>query len=712
SYLARAWAAGGDTGRARKELDRAQALDPHDPTPWLVAGLLRRQRNEINDAVRDLERSLDLNDRRGVFRSRLGLDRDRALRSATLAPAYDDAGLPEAAEALASRAVTDDYANFAAHLFLAQSLAAREDPLRYDLGLETPRLNELLLANLLAPAGAGNLSPQFAQQDSLRLFRPPELGFSSLTAYRGDGHWAQAASAFGSLANFDYAVDAQFLDLDRQRPNSDYERLQFTAAARQRVTPDDHVYFQAGWARTEAGDVARYWDPADASPDLRVENEQAPLLVAGWQHRWSPANVTLALGTYAEDDLDLADPQRRLPFLRQSGGVITDIEVGRAVYDLDLGSRFRLGGAEVQHIWQAERFGVIAGARYQRGEAENDVTMAGPLPPPLADGTVTSDLERGGGYALGQFRPAEWLRLDAGIGYDAARFPRNADLPPFDGAEETRGEFTPRAGLTLAPAHGPLVQAAYGRSLGGLFFDPSLRLEPARLAGFNQAFRSLIPESVTGLVPGTLFESAGVRADHAFASDTYAGMSVEWRRSDGERDAGAVSNSLPLPLPDTPAVLTEALEFEERSLSVYVQQLAGRHWSLGARYRVSRAELETRLPGVPRTAAGLDALERDEAATLQQVTLSARWQHHAGWFARWESAWRHQDNDGYGGTRPPDDDFWQHAAVAGFRWPRRVAELQAGVLNLLDQDYRLNPLNAAPDLPRERTFFVSLRLNF
>jgi hypothetical protein len=712
SYLARAWAAERDPDRARKELDRAQALDPGDPTPWFIAGQLRRQRNEVNDAVRDLARSLELNDRRGVFRSRLGLDRDRALRGATLAPAYDDAGLPEAAEALAGRAVTDDHANFAAHLFLAQSLAAREDALRYDLRLETPRLNALLLANLLAPAGAGNLSPQFAQQDSLRLFDPPALGFSSLTTYRADGQWAQGASAYGSLPGFDYAVDAQFLDLDRGRPNSDYERLQFTATAKQRVTPADHVYLQAGWARTEAGDVARYWDPADASPELRVENEQAPFLVAGWQHRWSPANVTLALASYAEDDLDLADPRRAVPFLRQSGGVITDVEVGRAVYDLDLASRYRLGGAEVQHIWQSERFGVIAGARYQRGEVENDATMAGPLPPPLADGVVTGDLERGGGYALGQYRPADWLRLDAGVGYDALRVPRNADLPPFDGAEETRGEFTPRAGVTFAPRGGPVVQAAYGRSLGGLFFDPSLRLEPARLAGFNQAFRSLAPESVVGLVPGALFESAGVRADHAFTPDTYVGVILEWLRSDGERDAGAVSNSLPLPLPDTPAVLAEELDFEERSLALYVQQLLGRQWSLGARYRVARAELETRLPGVPRTAAGLDALERDEAATLHQVALSARWQHPDGWLARWESAWWCQDNDGHAAGRPADDDFWQHDVVAGYRWPRRAAEIQAGVLNLFDQDYRLNPLNAAPDLPRERTFFVSLRFNF
>jgi len=35
-----------------------------------------------------------------------------------------------------------------------------------------------------------------------------------------------------------------------------------------------------------------------------------------------------------------------------------------------------------------------------------------------------------------------------------------------------------------------------------------------------------------------------------------------------------------------------------------------------------------------------------------------------------------------------------------------------GVLNLTDQDYRLNPLNLYPDLPRSRTFAASLQFNF
>ena len=46
------------------------------------------------------------------------------------------------------------------------------------------------------------------------------------------------------------------------------------------------------------------------------------------------------------------------------------------------------------------------------------------------------------------------------------------------------------------------LRAAWTKSLGGTFYDTSIRLEPVQVAGFTQAYRSLAPESVTGLVPG------------------------------------------------------------------------------------------------------------------------------------------------------------------------------------------------------------------
>ena len=57
---------------------------------------------------------------RQIYRSDFLLDQDRAVRSANLANIYQSAGMPEVSLREAARAVNDDYANFSAHLFLAE----------------------------------------------------------------------------------------------------------------------------------------------------------------------------------------------------------------------------------------------------------------------------------------------------------------------------------------------------------------------------------------------------------------------------------------------------------------------------------------------------------------------------------------------------------------------------------------------------------------
>jgi tetratricopeptide (TPR) repeat protein len=122
-----------------KEFQLAKKLDPNDPTAWLYSALLDQERNQINDAIRDLEKSEELNDNRSVYRSQLLLDQDRAVRSANLATTYRDAGMFDVSVNEAARAVNYDYANYSAHLFLANSYDELRDPNEINLRYETPR---------------------------------------------------------------------------------------------------------------------------------------------------------------------------------------------------------------------------------------------------------------------------------------------------------------------------------------------------------------------------------------------------------------------------------------------------------------------------------------------------------------------------------------------------------------------------------------------
>ena len=73
----------------------AKELDPNDPTPWFYDAIRLQTENRPVEALRDLERSIELNDNRAVYRSRLLLDEDRATRGTSLARIYDDLGFEQ-----------------------------------------------------------------------------------------------------------------------------------------------------------------------------------------------------------------------------------------------------------------------------------------------------------------------------------------------------------------------------------------------------------------------------------------------------------------------------------------------------------------------------------------------------------------------------------------------------------------------------------------
>ncbi len=711
AYLGKLWSQRGEFRLAEKELDRARRLDPNDPTPWLYSALHQHQTFRPNAAVRDLEESAARNDHRQLFRARAALDRDRAVRSAHLAALYQAAGLPEAALRAAARAAWEDYANPAAHLFLADSFRAFEDPNRLDLRYETARQSELLLANLLAPAGAGNLSQGLAQQEFLQFLEPRPLGLGSVTEYRTRGDWRHRSAVFGTLDGFSYALDFAHDRWNGDAPNAWRERTDVSSQIKQRVTADDELYLQVAFSDGRAGDVARYDDPARANPTLHVSETQSPLLWTGWHRRWSAASHTLILISHLNDSLELANDQQQVLFLRRRGDEVVQVSTDEPGFARRQLSDFTLSSGELQQLWQGESLSGMVGGRFQAGDVASAAILERPLTGVVTDQHLNADLVRATAYAYGQWHVTDPLRVTLGLSYDHVTFPRNTELVPLTAGETTRDLWAPKAGLVWTPWRDGMFRAAYTRSLGGLFFDQSVRLEPTQVVGFVQAWRSLVPESVVGLVPGAAFEAAGLAFDQSWQHRTWLGLSAEWRRSEGERTAGALTHSGFLPVPDTATSTRQSLELQEASLAAYAVQTLGEGLALGVRYRLTRDELSTRFPDIPRTALNLDALEQDVAAHLHEVALSLNYQHPAGFFAGWESVWRRQDNAGYA-PELSDTDYWQHHLRAGWRFARRRAELSLALLNLTARDHRLNPLNPWPEIPRERTLAVSLRLNF
>jgi Tfp pilus assembly protein PilF len=723
SYLGKAFNNSGDSRRSENELKLARHLDAGDPTPWLYSALLLQQGNRINEAVRDLEQSQTLNDNRRVYRSRLLLDQDRAVRGANLASVYRDAGMTDVSVREAARAVNADYANYSAHLFLANSFNELRDIKQINLRYETAWFNEYLLANLLAPVGAGTLSQSVSQQEYSKLFERDRPGFSSSTDYLSHGEWVQSGVQYGTFGNSSYAAEVFYHSDDGTRPNSDLEQLATVLNVKQQLTPQDGLYLRVSYYNANSGDVNQYYNQSSANTGLRTKERQEPVVLCGYHHEWSPGNHTLLLVGRLQDRYAVDNPsQNTLLLNRGSSGTVN--AVLPLFYEQDYQYELEIFSAELQQLWQRGNHTLVLGGRFQSGNfnTENkqsngeffDGSTFDPIPF-QPDQKVKSGFERTSAYAYDQWQVWPNFLLIGGLTYDRLRFPENYRYAPITDAEETRDRLSPKGGVILTLATNTTVRAAYFQGLGGVSLDQSVRLEPSQVAGFNQAFRSVIPEAVAGANAAPVFESWVASFEQKFGRGTYFGVSGEALESEVDRRFGVVEFFLP-PVPGpgfSVAGTREQQDFRERSLTFTLNQLVGEEWSLGARYRISNVKLDDEFPDIPDTAFLVGGFQRTRhlEATLHQLQLSALFNHPSGFFARGASIWTAQSNRGYAADRP-GDDFWQFNLEAGWRFARRRAEVRVALLNLTDEDYRLNPLNLASELPRERTVAVSLQFNF
>jgi len=718
SYLGKAWDDAGDPRRALEELGLAARLDPEDPTPLLYRGLLRQRDNAVNDAIRDLEGSLARNENRRVFRSRLLLDQDLAVRGANLAGVFRNASLDETSVREASRAVAHDYASYSAHLFLAGSYDALRDPTRFNLRYETQWFNELLLANLLAPVGAGVLPQHVSQQEYSRLLEVPRLGLTSSTEYFGDGRVRQLGSQYGTVGPLAWSLDVEYEHHDGTRPNNDLERLEWYSTAKLRVGPDDTALVLTKYQDFSAGDAFQYFNPTNSRPHYRVTEPQHPLAVVGWRHEWQPGVQTLLLGGRLENRQTVTDLQAPQLVIRRSnaGAYVTNGNVG---FDLDYEWRFEAWTVELNQIFQTERQTTVVGARAQAGDFDVFSQLSNPAPPfasqpqlfasPPAVASFRENFSREAAYAYSTWELLPDLRVTGGVTADRVEYPQNFRNPPVSPGRAEQSQVGPKAGLVWELLPQIALRGAWARSLGGVTFDETFRLEPTQIAGFGQAFRTLASEAVTSSVSAPRFEIAGIGVDLKPWTNTYAGLEVESLQSDVARTVGVLDykpmlNDKVSLVKFFPATLPEDFRYTERSVRGTLDQLVGRHWALGVRTGFTQSELDKGYGTVP--------IPRERvSAELFQTGGHAVFNHTSGFFARADATWYHQRNLGYAGKpEAAGDSFAQGNVYVGWRFARRRAEVTLGILNVTDQDYRLNPLNPSAELPRDRLFYARLRI--
>lgn len=472
SYLGKAYAEERRTAPAATQLELARELDPADPTPWLYAALLARQRNQPLQALADLQRSVALNDGRAVDRSRLLLDQDAAARQAGVAALYADVGAERDALALASRSVDEDPSNAGAHRVLSDLYALRE---RHDLA----RLGERLMAQLLQPPGLDAPPPELLF-DELGLpssfARAPMFAADAGSAFERERVQGDAGVLVGNLGTraararvgvlhgalafnvgaFDYRTDGWRRDADLAHRIGSV-LVQFAPSTQVTLLAEHRD------RRSRHGDIGMAFDPAYDSPTQRVRFDQRATRVgAAW--RPGPATTWVLAST------------------RAARRYVDDFAIPGALdgrFDGD--DRVTQHELQWQHRWSGGS--VVAGAgrsRTREGFAfDLDYSPLGePCPAFVApcNGTSASALRQVNAYLYAHGRLTPALQATAG-----------AALDRYENEAYHIRQWSPKLGLrwSAAPAV-DLRLATFGSFKRSLSTQPSL--EPTQVMGFNQQY--------------------------------------------------------------------------------------------------------------------------------------------------------------------------------------------------------------------------------
>jgi len=728
NYLGKAFGDAGDAARANHELGLAQELDPQDPTPWLYLALLDEQDNRINEAIRDLENSQELNENRSVYRSRQLLQEDQAVRSANLARIYDEAGLDEIALNEAGQSVAEDYASYNSHLFLAnayqQSAPAGPFAQRY----QTAAYSEYLITALLGPPDGRILSQAVSQQEYSRLFEQDGAHLSSSTEYDSNGAWKQYAAQYGTFGNTSYAVEGDYVSDPGQVANSRLDEHDVSAKIKQQLTAKDSIVLEVSETRFEGGDTSQHYDPAETLANYHFTDVQSPSVLLGYHREWSPGSHSLFMFSRFSDQPNFFDPASTAVLLLADPG---QPPVNAAVTDLtrSFQRHYIANTVELQQIQEVSSHTLIAGARFQLNTdhvVNQDAALGGnltggayngffpqlPYTFPAQDIQVEND--RASLYAFDYWQVNdEWL-LFGGLDADYLRLAQDTSDPPLSTDHDTIAKLSPKAGVLWKPCRNLDLSLAYAQSVTGEDLDQSIRLEPSDFVGAPLAFRTAFPESLFGDLSGEKINVWQASGRIRLGKNTYGVLGFQDLQSHVDHEVGSYTSPFTAVGQPVPSTTGESLRFHEDSLQFSLRHLFDDIYSTGVRYEVSRARLTQAYAIDPSIfippSQGTSLYE----GILHTFSLDALANFPVGLFAGADATWRLQNDltDTTLGGQLPDDNFWQLNIYGGYRSPHRRFEVTIALLNLTGSDYRLDPINAYPDLPRRLTLALTTQFNF
>ena len=661
SYLGKTYYEEKRAGLDEREYDVVKQLDPNDPTPYFYDAIAKQTTNRPVEALHAMQRAIELNDNRAVYRSRLLLDADEAARSAAQARIYSDLGFQQLALVEGWKSVNTDPTNYSAHRFLADSYAILP---RHEIA----RVSELLQSQLLQPLNATPIQPRLAESNLFLISAggPGALSFNEFnplfnrdgvrfqaTALAGENDtWAGEGIVSGIYKHLSFSLGYSDFHTHGWRRNADLRDQIATAFAQLELSPEASIQAEYRYRHNERGDLVQRFFPDTFFPEERNTEERNTFRLGG-RYAFTPNSIALASLTYQKADVRLKDDD---PFSDLPGSFI-DLRRPENAYS-----------AELQHLFRSRYVNVTTGVGYFDIHGRLDRGIGFNFPPLFTiEDVVDLDLVHYNGYAYAYVTPVRSLTLTLGLSGDITE----GDSEDVAGKEE----INPKVGVTWTPLPSTTIRAAAFKAMKRTLITDQT-LEPTQVAGFNQFFDDF---------NGTEAWRYGGAIDQKFTRNVFGGVEFSIRE-------------LEVPFIDPDRVVTE--NADEQLGRVYVFWTPHHYLALRAEYVLDRFKSQARhsLP---------------QRVDTHRVPVGISFFHPSGVSVLLQATYINQDVklERLAGSRSGRDDFVLVDPAISYRLPNRYGFITVGATNLFDKDFRFFDRDLKnPSIQPDRMFYGKITL--
>ena len=657
-----------------REYAIAKELDPNDPTPWFYDAIRKQTINRPVEALHDMQKAIELNNNRAVYRSQMMLDSDLASRSSSLARIYNNLGFQQRGLVEGWNSVNTDPTNFSAHRFLADSYSALP---RHEIA----RVSELLQSQLLQPINITPVQAHLAESNLSLIGNqgPSTAGFNTYNPLfnrnggstqlsgllGGNSTWGAEGVASAIYDKLSLSAGYAGFGTDGYRDNNDQRIDIANFFAQYQVNYKTSIQAEYRYRKDDRGDLARWFLSDSLFPYEQNENQTNSFRL-GFHHNFVPGSDLIGNFQYLDGDRIFHDQEPDPDFIIP-------------IFNYDLQGDDSASGGELSYLFKSVHLNVVTGAGYFDIDAEDRISFALDFGSPplevLFQDNINADTTHSNLYMYSYLKPMDNLTLT--IGGSGDFFEADDELA------KDKNQFNPKAGISWDLESGTTLRAAAFRVLKRTLIT-NQTLEPTQVAGFNQFFDELNAAD---------YWRYGSAIDQKFTANIYGGLEYTYR-------------DLTVPYVELSANELADSDWKENLWRAYLFWTPCKWASLTAEYRY-------------------EDLKRDEEyaqgtteAKTHYFPLGINLFHPSGLIASLKGTYINQDGnferkDSFRLFEDGDDNFWLVDAALSYRLPDRYGLITVGVSNLFDQkfDYFDSDLENSQIEPG-RYFYARITLAF